>query len=55
VARFLCGYTGHALALAYFGMPSSEEAERGMGLHVKRPHLSGKLSQRRLMMMQRRW
>jgi len=33
VARFLCGYTGHALALGYFGMPSSEEAERGMGLH----------------------
>jgi hypothetical protein len=31
--RFLCGYTGHALALGYFGMPSSEEAERGMGLH----------------------
>ena len=22
VGRFLCGYTGHALALAYFGMPS---------------------------------
>jgi uncharacterized protein DUF4432 len=33
VGRFLCGYTGHALALPYFGMPSSEEAERGMGLH----------------------
>ena len=33
VGRFLCGYTGHALALGYFGMPSSEEAERGMGLH----------------------
>ena len=33
VGRFLCGYTGHSLALAYFGMPSSEEAERGMGLH----------------------
>ena len=33
VGRFLCGYTGHALALAYFGMPSPEEAERGMGLH----------------------
>jgi hypothetical protein len=31
--RFLCGYTGHALALGYFGMPSLEEAERGMGLH----------------------
>ncbi len=33
VGRFLCNYTGHALALAYFGMPSPEEAERGMGLH----------------------
>ena len=33
VGRFLCSYTGHALALGYFGMPSSEEAERGMGLH----------------------
>jgi hypothetical protein len=33
VGRFLCGYTGHALALGYFGMPSSEEAERGRGLH----------------------
>ena len=33
VGRFLCNYTGHALALGYFGMPSPEEAERGMGLH----------------------
>ncbi|MGB6386050.1 MAG: hypothetical protein WBE45_16780 [Terriglobales bacterium] len=33
VGRFLCSYTGHALALGYFGMPSPEEAERGMGLH----------------------
>jgi hypothetical protein len=33
IGRFLCGYTGHALALGYFGMPSPEEAERGMGLH----------------------
>src|SRR5580704_8012970 len=33
VGRFLCGYTGHALALAYFGMPSPEEGERGMSLH----------------------
>jgi hypothetical protein len=31
--RFLCGYTGHALALGYFGMPSAEETERGMALH----------------------
>lgn len=33
VGRFLCGYTGHALALPYFGMPSPKEAEREMGLH----------------------
>jgi hypothetical protein len=33
VGRFLCGYTGHALALPYFGMPSPEEAERGLPLH----------------------
>src|SRR5580692_8188475 len=33
VGRFLCGYTGHALALGYFGLPSSEEVERGMSLH----------------------
>jgi hypothetical protein len=33
VGRFLCGYTGHALALGYFGMPSSEEAQQGLPLH----------------------
>jgi hypothetical protein len=33
IGRFLCGYTGHALALGYFGLPSSEEVERGMSLH----------------------
>jgi hypothetical protein len=33
VGRFLCGYTGHALALGYFGMPSSEEAQHGLPLH----------------------
>jgi hypothetical protein len=33
VDRFLCGYTGHALALGYFGMPSSEEARQGLPLH----------------------
>jgi hypothetical protein len=33
VGRFLCGYTGHALALGYFGMPSSEEALQGLPLH----------------------
>jgi hypothetical protein len=31
--RFLSGYTGHALALGYFGMPSSSEAEQGLPLH----------------------
>jgi hypothetical protein len=31
--RFLSGYTGHALALGYFGMPSSAEAEQGLALH----------------------
>src|SRR5581483_3767882 len=33
VGRLLCGYTGHALALGYFGMPSDEEAQRGLPLH----------------------
>src|ERR1035438_3265255 len=33
VGRFLCGYTGHALALGYFGMPSSEEVLQGLPLH----------------------
>ena len=33
VGRFLCGYTGHAVALGYFGMPSGDEAESGLPLH----------------------
>jgi len=33
IGRFLSGYTGHALALGYFGMPSSEEAKQGLALH----------------------
>jgi hypothetical protein len=33
VGRFLCGYTGHGLALGYFGMPSSGEAKQGLPLH----------------------
>jgi hypothetical protein len=33
VGRFLCGYTGHALSLGYFGMPSAEEARQGLALH----------------------
>lgn len=33
VGRFLCGYTGHALALGYFGLPSAAETERGLALH----------------------
>lgn len=31
--QFLCGFTGHALALPYFGMPSEDEAARGLPLH----------------------
>ena len=33
VGKFLCGYTGHALALGYFGMPSPAQAEQGLALH----------------------
>jgi hypothetical protein len=33
VGRFLSGYTGHALVLGYFGMPSAEEAGLGLPLH----------------------
>jgi len=33
VGQFLSGYTGHALALGYYGMPSSEEAQQGLPLH----------------------
>lgn len=33
VGKFLCGYTGHALALGYFGMPSASEAAQGLALH----------------------
>jgi hypothetical protein len=33
VGNLLCGYTGHALALGYFGMPSAAETARGMALH----------------------
>src|SRR5260370_7798537 len=38
VGRFLCGYTGHALALGYFGMPSSEEPNQGLPLHAQAPN-----------------
>lgn len=31
--KFLSGYTGHALALGYFGMPSAPEASQGLALH----------------------
>jgi hypothetical protein len=31
--KFLSGYTGHALALGYFGMPSPAETEQGLALH----------------------
>jgi len=33
VGKFLSGYTGHALVLGYFGMPSAEDAARGLPLH----------------------
>jgi hypothetical protein len=33
VGQFLSGYTGHAVALGYYGMPSAEEAKRGLPLH----------------------
>lgn len=33
VGKFLSGYTGHALALGYFGMPSAAEAAQGLPLH----------------------
>jgi hypothetical protein len=33
VGKFLSGYTGHALALGYFGLPSASEAAQGLPLH----------------------
>lgn len=33
IGRMLASYTGHALALGYFGMPSKIDAERGLTLH----------------------
>lgn len=33
VGEFLAGYTGHALCLDVFGMPSAEEADNGVALH----------------------
>jgi hypothetical protein len=33
VGKFLAGYTGHALVLGYFGMPSPEEDAQGLPLH----------------------
>ena len=33
VGKFLSGYTGHALSLGYFGMPSAEEERLGLPLH----------------------
>ncbi|HZP02374.1 MAG TPA: hypothetical protein VFD30_18980 [Terriglobia bacterium] len=33
VGKFLSGFTGHALVLGYFGMPSPAEAARGLPLH----------------------
>jgi hypothetical protein len=33
VGEFLASYTGHALCLDYFGMPSAEEVRQGLPLH----------------------
>jgi hypothetical protein len=33
VGKFLSGYTGHALVLGYFGMPSPDDDARGLPLH----------------------
>ena len=33
VGEFLASYTGHALCLDYFGMPSAEEVRKGLPLH----------------------
>ena len=33
VGDFLVGYTGHALCLDYFGMPSADEVRQGLPLH----------------------
>ena len=33
VGKMLSGYTGHALAIGYFGMPSDADAKRGLALH----------------------
>lgn len=33
IGQMLSGYTGHALALGYFGMPSAAEMKQGLSLH----------------------
>lgn len=33
VGRFLCRYTGHALVIGYFGMPSSAQSAQSLPLH----------------------
>ncbi len=33
IGKFLSGYTGHAIALGYFGLPSANEAAQGLPLH----------------------
>ncbi len=44
VGRFLSGYTGHALALGYFGMPSPAQAEQGLALHGEAASAEWKVS-----------
>ena len=33
IGQMLSGYTGHALALGYFGMPSTVQTQQGLSLH----------------------
>ena len=37
VGKFLCGFTGHALCLDFFGAPSPEEIAQGLALHGEAP------------------
>lgn len=46
VGNFLAHFTGHALCLDYFGMPSEEEVRAGLPLHGEAASLDWKRSQR---------
>jgi hypothetical protein len=43
VGRFLAGYTGHALCLDNFGMPTDEEARHGIPLHGEAASLAWRM------------